>query len=189
MALLLIFFLHICTIFRSSHLYSSKSSGCYDWNRNLAHMIQPLIELTEILPQMKDMNVVVGVVQILFLLSEHAVHCIYTEDVLVRTALGQILGRRRKETYPLGTGKTLVCLSNPEMFRPSKKEPISPNLKLCKAQQYSLSVADFVALLEIIPFCKTVGSLKTSSFVMTTRHHCALHRPLKSRSINWFYFD
>ena len=65
---------------------------------------------------MKDMNVVVGVVQILFLLSEHAVHCIYMEDVLIRTPLGQILGRRRKETYPLGTGKTLVCLSSPEFF-------------------------------------------------------------------------
>ena len=70
---------------------------------------------------MKDMNVVVGVVQILFLLSEHAVHCIYMEDVLIRTPLGQILGRRRKETYPLGAGKILVCLSNPEMFRPCKK--------------------------------------------------------------------
>ena len=160
LALLLIFFLHICTIFRSSHVYSSKSSGCYDWNRNLVHMIQPLIELTEILPQMKDMNVVVGVVQILFLLSEHAVHCIYTEDVLVRTPLGQILGRRRKETYPLGAGKILVCLSNPKMFRPCKKELISPNLRLCKAQQYRLSVADIVALFETIPFCKNCSVLR-----------------------------
>ena len=80
-------------------------------------MIQALIALTDILPQMTDTNVVVGVVQILFLLSEHAVHCIYTEDVLVRTPLGQMLGRRRREIYPLGAGKILFCLSNPELLR------------------------------------------------------------------------
>ena len=118
MALLLIFFfiyvpyLEAATFILPNHLAATIG---------IAHMIQPLIELTEILPQMKDMNVVVGVVQILFLLSEHAVHCIYTEDVLIRTPLGQILGRRRKETYPLGAGKILVCLSSPEFFRTCSK--------------------------------------------------------------------
>ena len=102
-------------------------------------MTQPLIEMIEILPQMIDINIVIGVVQILFLLSGHPVRCIYTEDVLVQTPLGQILGRRRTETYPLGAGKILFLfleLQNVQVLW--KKVLISPKVKL--GQHIKLSV-------------------------------------------------